>query len=159
LLAIAHEAGVDFRLNDIDILSRSTPVLCKVSPNSKFHIQDVNRAGGIIGIMAELSRAGLIDQEVNRVDGLTLAEAFDKYDIMNSRISTEAEKIYGSAPGGGRNLIMGSQKSRYKSLDKDRANGCIRNVDNAYSKDGGLAVLYGNIARNGCIVKTAGVKD
>jgi dihydroxy-acid dehydratase len=159
LLAIAHEAGVDFTMSDIDKLSRKTPVLCKVAPNSHYHIEDVNRAGGILGIMAELNRAGLVDTSVNRVDGLTLAQAIEKYDIMKDTASAEALKIYHSAPGGGRNLVMGSQDAKFRELDKDRVAGCIRNASDCYSKDGGLAVLYGNIARNGCIVKTAGVSE
>jgi dihydroxy-acid dehydratase len=159
LLAMAHEASVDFSLKDIDQLSRTTPVLCKVSPNSKYHIQDVNRAGGIMGIMAELDRAGLIDSSVSRVDGITLREAVNHYDLLSSRKSEEAENIYRSAPGGGRNLKLASQNAKFVTLDTDREKGCIRNLENAYSQDGGLAVLYGNIARNGCIVKTAGVKE
>lgn len=159
LLAIAHEAGVDFTMSDIDKLSRKTPVLCKVAPNSHYHIEDVNRAGGILGIMAELDRAGLIDNSVNRADGLTLGQAIEKYDIILSSAIPEAFEIYQSAPGGGRNLVMGSQQAKFKELDTDRANGCIRNDSNCYNKDGGLAVLYGNIARNGCIVKTAGVSE
>lgn len=159
LLAIAHEAGVDFTMSDIDKLSRKTPVLCKVAPNSHYHIEDVNRAGGILGIMAELNRAGLIDTSVNRADGLTLAQAIEKYDIMQSSAVADAFEVYQSAPGGGRNLVMGSQQAKFKELDTDRRSGCIRNESNSYSKDGGLAVLYGNIARNGCIVKTAGVSE
>lgn len=159
LLAIAHEANVDFSMEDIDELSRSTPVLCKVSPNSTYHIQDVNRAGGIIGIMAELSRGKLLNTDVNRVDGLTLKEAIQKYDLLNEERSEDALRVYSSAPGGGRNLKMASQKARFKTLDTDRKEGCIRNIENAYSQDGGLAVLYGNIATKGSIVKTAGVKE
>ncbi|MBE0653084.1 MAG: dihydroxy-acid dehydratase [Bacteroidales bacterium] len=159
LLAIAYEGNVEFTMKDIDALSRSTPVLCKVSPNSKYHIQDVNRAGGILGIMAELDRAGLVDTTVKRVDGLNLEEAISAYDLLSNAKTEEAEMIFSSAPGGGRNLKMASQKARFKTLDTDREKGCIRNLENAYSQDGGLAVLYGNIARNGCIVKTAGVKE
>lgn len=159
LLAIAHEAGVDFTMSDIDKLSRKTPVLCKVAPNSHYHIEDVNRAGGILGIMAELNRAGLLDTSVNRADGMTLAQAIEKYDIIQSSAIAEAFDVYQSAPGGGRNLVMGSQQAKFKELDTDRTSGCIRNESNSYSKDGGLAVLYGNIARNGCIVKTAGVSE
>jgi len=159
LLAIAHEAEVDFTMSDIDKLSRKTPILCKVAPNSHYHIEDVNRAGGILGIMGELSRAGLVDTSVNRADGLTLAQAIERYDIAQSSSTAAAFEIYQSAPGGGRNLVMGSQEAKFKELDTDRAGGCIRSESNSYSKDGGLAVLYGNIARNGCIVKTAGVSD
>lgn len=159
LLAIAHEAGVDFTMSDIDKLSRKTPVLCKVAPNSHYHIEDVNRAGGILGIMAELDRAGLIDTSVSRADGLTLAQAIEKYDITRNAAIADAFETFQSAPGGGRNLVMGSQQAKFKELDTDRANGCIRSNENCYFKDGGLAVLYGNIARNGCIVKTAGVSE
>lgn len=159
LLAIAHEAGVDFTMKDIDALSRKTPVLCKVAPNSNYHIEDVNRAGGILGIMSELEKCGLLTTSVNRVDGLTLNQAIKKYDLTNSELLPEAKEIYQSAPGGGRNLKMGSQESKFRELDTDRTKGCIRNLENCYNKDGGLAVLYGNIARNGCIVKTAGVSE
>ena len=157
ILAIAHEAGVDFKMSDINELSRVTPNLCKVAPNGDYHIQDVNRAGGILSILAELSRGGHLDVSVPRADGLTLGEAIAKYDIMNENANEEVLKIYKSAPGGGRNLVLGSQESYYKEFDNDRANGCIRDIDHAYSKDGGIAVLYGNIAEDGCIVKTAGV--
>jgi dihydroxy-acid dehydratase len=159
LLAIAHEAGVDFTMTDIDKLSRKTPVLCKVAPNSHYHIEDVNRAGGILGIMSELNRAGLIDTNVHRADGLTLEQALENHDILKDSANANALDLYRSAPGGGRNLIMGSQDSKFKELDTDREKGCIRNESNCYNKDGGLAVLYGNIARNGCIVKTAGVSE
>ncbi|MGQ7870682.1 dihydroxy-acid dehydratase [Sunxiuqinia sp. sy24] len=157
ILAIAQEAGVDFTMEDIDKLSRHTPNLCKVAPNSDYHIEDVNRAGGILGILAEMNRGGLLDTSVSRVDGHTLAEAIEQFDITKEGVSEVAIKKYKSAPAGVRNNVMGSQESYYKELDTDRAEGCIRNVEHAYSKDGGLAVLYGNIARNGCIIKTAGV--
>lgn len=157
ILAIAQEAGVDFTMEDIDKLSRNTPNLCKVAPNSDYHIEDVNRAGGILGILAEMDRAGLLDTSVSRVDGLTLAEAIQKYDVMNPKVSEEVITKYKSAPAGVRNNVMGSQESYYKALDTDREKGCIRDLEHAYSKDGGLAVLFGNIARNGCIIKTAGV--
>jgi dihydroxy-acid dehydratase len=157
ILAIAQEAGVDFTMEDIDKLSRNTPNLCKVAPNSDYHIEDVNRAGGILGILAEMDRAGLLDTSVSRVDGLTLAEAIQKYDVMNPGVSDEVITKYKSAPAGVRNNVMGSQESYYKALDTDREKGCIRDLEHAYSKDGGLAVLFGNIARNGCIIKTAGV--
>ncbi|MEA1896128.1 MAG: dihydroxy-acid dehydratase [Bacteroidota bacterium] len=157
LLAIAHEAGVKFNMKDIDELSKKVPTLCKVSPSSNYHIQDVNRAGGVISILGELKRAGLIDTTVRRVDFPDLKTAIKKYDIRNSSISNEALEIYESAPGLFKNLKLASQDKVYKSLDTNRQNGCIRNMENSYSKDGGLAVLYGNIARNGCIVKTAGV--
>lgn len=157
ILAIAAEGEVNFTMKDIDELSRVTPNLCKVAPNGNYHIQDVNRAGGILGILAELSRAGMLELSVPRADGNTLGEAIAKYDVMADPVSEDAFRRYKSAPGGGRNLLMGSQESYYKELDTDRADGCIRDYEHAYNKDGGLAVLYGNIARNGCIVKTAGV--
>jgi dihydroxy-acid dehydratase len=157
LLAIAHEAEVDFTMEDIDKLSRITPNLCKVAPSSHYHVQDVNRAGGILGILAELDRAGLLETSVNRIDGKTLKQAMAEFDVMNDKVSEEALRKYKSAPGGGRNLVLGSQDTYYKELDTDREKGCIRNFENAYNKDGGLAVLYGNIAESGCIVKTAGV--
>ena len=157
LLAIAHEAEVDFTMKDIDQLSRVTPNLCKVAPSSHFHVQDVNRAGGILSILAELDRAALMETSVNRVDGKTLKEALADYDITSGTVSEIALKKFKSAPGGGRNLVLGSQESYYKELDTDRAKGCIRDMEHAYNKDGGLAVLYGNIAEKGCIVKTAGV--
>ena len=158
LLALAHEAGVDFTMADIDALSRKVPNLCKVAPSSHYHVEDVNRAGGILSIMAELARAGLLDTSVQRADGLTLAQALDKYDILSAKVCPEAIQLCQSAPaGGGRNLKMGSQATSYEQLDTDRAAGCIRDAAHCYSRDGGLAVLYGNIAAKGCIVKTAGV--
>jgi dihydroxy-acid dehydratase len=159
LLAVANEAGADFSMADIDMLSRRTPVLCKVAPNSHYHIQDVNRAGGILSIMKQLADKGLVDTSVKRVDSLTLGEAIDAYAIEGENFSAEADDLWHSAPGGGRNLKLGSQSSTYKTLDKDRANGCIRDFDHAYVKDGGLAVLKGNIAVDGCVVKTAGVDE
>jgi dihydroxy-acid dehydratase len=159
LLAIAREAEVDFTMKDMDALSKTTPVLCKVAPSSSYHVEDVNRAGGILGILAELNRGGLLSEEVFRVDGKTLGEALAIYDIMNKKIDPAAETIYRAAPGGKFNLTMGSQESTYRELDTDRTNGCIRNMEHAYSRDGGLAVLYGNIAEDGCIVKTAGVDE
>ena len=160
ILAIASEAGVDLTMDDMDRLSRSTPCLCKVAPNSeKYHIQDVNRAGGIMGILAELSKGGLLNTKVHRVDGLNLAEAIEKYDITNSNISDEVANIYKSAPAHRFNLVMGSQNSQYKELDADREKGCIRNMENAYTKDGGLGILKGNIAIDGCVIKTAGVDE
>jgi dihydroxy-acid dehydratase len=161
LLAIAQEAEVDFTMDDIDKLSRKTPCLCKVAPNTqKYHIQDVNRAGGILGIMKELDRAKLIDSSVSRADGLTLAQAISKYDITkNTIITREAELTYKSAPGNRFNLVMGSQDNYFPTLDIDREEGCIRNAEHAYTKDGGLAILKGNIALNGCVVKTAGVDE
>ena len=158
LLAIAREAGVDFTLADIDRLSRRTPCLCKVAPSSPYHLEDVGRAGGILSIMGELAEAGLLDTAVGRVDGLTLGEAIERYDIVRPTRTEEAVAVYSSAPGGlGRNLELGSQSNCYTELDTDRERGCIRDVAHAYQKDGGLAVLFGNIARRGCVVKTAGV--
>jgi dihydroxy-acid dehydratase len=158
LLAIAHEAGVEFTMGDIDRLSRITPNLCKVAPSSHYHVQDVNRAGGILSIMAELDRAGLLETSANRIDGRTLKEAIEEYDITQPSISADAMKRYLSSPGDGkRNLVLASQENYYSELDGDREKGCIRNLENAYNKEGGLAVLYGNIAEKGCIVKTAGV--
>ena len=160
LLAIAHEAEVDFRMDDIDMLSRRIPCLCKVAPNTqKYHIQDVNRAGGILGILGELSKGGLLDTSVRRVDGTTLAEAIARYDICGQTVDPEALRIYSSAPGGKFCITLGAQQQRYETLDTDRAEGCIRDLSHAYSRDGGLAVLKGNIALDGCVVKTAGVDE
>lgn len=157
LLAIAKEACVDFTMKDIDMLSRKIPNICKVAPSSQYHVQDVNRAGGILGIMAELDRGGLIDKSVNRLDYRTLGDAIEQWDVMGGKASAEVFDTYLSAPAGKRNLVMGSQTAMYKEIDNDRKNGCVRSVPNAYSEDGGLAVLYGNIAANGSIVKTAGI--
>ena len=161
LLAIANEAGVDFTMDDIDMLSRRVPCLCKVAPNTqKYHIQDVNRAGGILNILAELSKGGLLDTSVCRVDGMTLAEAIEKYNINKAgEADADAWRIYTSAPANKFNIELGSQNTYYQALDTDRANGCIRDLEHAYSKDGGLAVLKGNIAKDGCVVKTAGVDE
>lgn len=160
LLAIAHEAEVDFTMDDIDKLSRKTPCLCKVAPNTdKYHIQDVNRAGGILSILGELAKANLIDTSVKRADGMTLAQAIEKYDITKASINKDAEILYKSAPGNKFNLVMGSQDSYYPTLDTDRVSGCIRDFDHAYTKDGGLGILKGNIALDGCVVKTAGVDE
>lgn len=158
LLAIAYEAEAEFTMADIDRLSRNTPVLCKVAPNSHYHIQDVNRAGGILSIMKILADNGLLDTNVKRVDGLTLREAIDVYTPDSERFDSEkAMPLWTAAPGGEKSVEMGSQEQRYESLELDRAKGCIRDMDHAYDKDGGLAVLYGNIAEDGCVVKTAGV--
>ena len=160
ILAIANEGGVDFTMDDMDELSRRVPCICKVAPNTKdYHIQDVNRAGGIIGIMSELAKGGLIDTSVYRADGNTLEQAIRKYDITNDTYSEEAISIYSSAPGNRRNIVMASQDAQYKTLDTDRVGGCIRSLEHAYTKDGGLAILKGNIAMNGCVVKTAGVDE
>lgn len=160
LLAIAQEAEADFSMDDIDMLSRRTPCLCKVAPNTPvYHIQDVNRAGGILAIMDELIKAGLADGSTNRVDGLTLSEAVDKCSTSSPNITEEAIKKYKSAPAHRFSIQMGSQETYYKELDVDRASGCIRDAAHAYSKDGGLAILKGNIALDGCVVKTAGVDE
>ena len=172
LLAVAHEAGVNFTMDDIDALSRRVPCICKVAPTTqKYHIEDVNRAGGILGIMGELAKGNLLHTDLKRVDGLTLAEAIAKYDIVDRQQTTEngqqtedncqldAQRIYTSAPARKFSNVMGSQESYYKELDTDRAEGCIRDLAHAYSKDGGLAVLKGNIAQDGCVVKTAGVDE
>lgn len=159
LLAVANEAGVDFKMSDIDQLSRRIPVLCKVAPNGKFHVQDVNRAGGIMRILGELASEGYLDLSVSRVDYGTLGEALCENNINNSGIKPEVEKRYLAAPGLRRNLELGSQSNYYKELDLDSANGCIRDVKHAYFKDGGIAVLTGNLAQTGCIVKSAGVDE
>ncbi len=157
LLAIAHEAGVDFTMRDIDLLSRKVPNLCKVAPSSHYHMEDVNRAGGIMAILGELDRAGLIDTGVCRVDSASLAATLAAWDIMRDSHSAVADALFLGAPAGRRNLVLGSQDCRYAVADRDRTSGCIRDIAHCYSKDGGLAVLYGNIAEKGCIVKTAGV--
>lgn len=159
LLAIANEAGADFTMDDIDMLSRRTPVLCKVAPNSHYHIQDVNRAGGILSIMKQLADSELVDTSVKRVDGMTLQQAIDRYAIGGKDYCDEANELWRSAPCEKKNLTLGSQMSYYSELDTDRAAGCIRDTANAYVKDGGLAVLKGNIAVDGCVVKTAGVDE
>ena len=160
LLAVANEAGADFKMDDIDMLSRKSPVLCKVAPNTnKYHIEDVNRAGGILSIMKQLADQGLINKDVKRVDGITLGEAIEKYAIEGKDFSEEASELWHSAPGHVHTTVMGSQNNRFKQLDSDRAEGCIRDFDHAYVKDGGLAVLKGNIAKDGCVVKTAGVDE
>jgi dihydroxy-acid dehydratase len=157
LLAIAREAEVDFTMKDIDRLSRKIPVLCKVAPSSHYHVEDVNRAGGILAILGELERGGLVDKSVKRVDLLTLGEAIEAYDLTRQGASDKARDIFASAPAGIKNLKMGSQGVMFKEHDLDRTSGCIRDIEHCYFKDGGLAVLYGNIARDGCVVKTAGV--
>ncbi len=160
LLAVAQEAGADFTMTDIDELSRRVPCLCKLAPNTqKYSVQECGRAGGILGIMNELVKGGLIDGNVNRVDRHTLGEQMKRYDITNGTPDAEAERIYGSAPGHRFSTVMGSQDARWESLDADRACGCIRDIEHAYTKDGGLAVLFGNIAQDGCVVKTAGVDE
>jgi len=157
LLAIAQEAEVDFTMKDIDELSRKIPNICKVSPSSQYHVQDVNRAGGILSIMGELERVNLIDSSVKRIDYPTLHDAISDWDIRGENALPAAFDVFRSAPSMIKNLKMGSHNSAFKELDTDRENGCIRSSEHSYSKDGGLAVLYGNIARKGCIVKTAGI--
>ena len=159
LLAIAYEAGVDFTMEDMDRLSRKTPCICKVAPNSHYHIEDVNRAGGIMGILAELDRGGLIHSDVKRIDSLNLKYAMRDNDLVGKEVTKEALDKWNSAPGGVKNLTMGSQNSQYKNLDTNRHDGCIRSKQFAYTKEGGLAILFGNIAEKGCVVKTAGVDE
>jgi dihydroxy-acid dehydratase len=159
LLAIAREAGVNFTMKDIDELSRKIPNICKVAPSSQYHVQDVNRAGGILGIMGELERGNLIDTTVKRVDYPTLREAISDWDIQGTKVLPAAFDIYKSAPSMEKNLKMGSHNTMYKELDTDREKGCVRSVEHPYNKDGGLAVLFGNIARKGSIVKTAGIDN
>ncbi len=160
LLAVANEGGVDFKMKDIDALSRKVPCLCKLAPNTqKYSVENCNRAGGILGILGELAKGGLLDTSVRRVDGMTLGDAVAKYDITKENIDSEASRIYHSAPGRKFTTTMGSQDAQWETLDTDRAEGCIRDLEHAYSKDGGLAVLFGNIAKDGCVVKTAGVDE
>ncbi len=165
LLAVAQEGGVDFTMSDIDQLSRKTPCLCKLAPNTqKYSVQECNRAGGILGILGELNKGGLIDGSAKRVDGLTLGEAMERYaaslGLSEGRGDADDPRhIYFSAPGGRFSTKMGSQSELYDTLDLDRAGGCIRDIEHAYTKDGGLAVLFGNIAQDGCVVKTAGVDE
>mgnify|MGYP001539301456 FL=1 len=158
LLAVAQEAGADFTMSDIDELSRRVPCLCKLAPNTqKYSLQECNRAGGIFGIINELAKGGLINEDVMRVDGKTLGEQLRKYDITGNGIDGDAERIYRSAPGRKFSTVMGSQDEQWDTLDTDRSAGCIRDIEHSYTKDGGLAVLFGNIAQDGCVVKTAGV--
>ncbi|MGM9766645.1 MAG: dihydroxy-acid dehydratase [Candidatus Cryptobacteroides sp.] len=160
LLAVANEAGADFKMSDIDELSRRVPCLCKVAPNTaKYHVQDVNRAGGVVAIMNELVKGGLVDTSLVRVDGITLAEEIDRYCIDSPDVTDEAKGIYSSAPAGRFSTEMASQSNDYDSFDADRENGCIRDLEHSYTKDGGLGVLFGNIAKNGCVIKTAGVDE
>ena len=160
LLAVAQEAGADFNMKDIDELSRKVPCLCKLAPNTqKYSVQECGRAGGILGILGELQKGGLLHTEAQRVDGMTLGDAIAKYSITGNTIDAEADRIYHSAPGRRFSTVMGSQDAQWESLDTDRENGCIRDIEHAYTKDGGLAVLFGNIAQDGCVVKTAGVYE
>ena len=160
LLAVAQEAEVDFTMADIDRLSRMVPCLCKLAPNTaRFSVEDCGRAGGILGILGELSKGGLLRTDVKRVDGRTLGEAIEKYCVTNEIIDSDAQRIYGSAPAGKFCNQLGAQSTMWQCLDIDRENGCIRDLEHAYTKDGGLAVLFGNIAQDGCVVKTAGVDE
>ncbi|MDR1727555.1 MAG: dihydroxy-acid dehydratase [Acidobacteriota bacterium] len=160
LLAVAREAGVDFTMKDIDALSRRVPVLCKVAPSSAYHVEDVHRAGGVMGILGELDRAGLLDTSARRVDGGDLKAALDAYDIARPTATDEARQMYLSAPGrAGRNLALASQEAYHPAPDLDREAGCVRDYAHCYFRDGGLAVLFGNLAPQGCIVKTAGVDE
>ena len=160
LLAVAGEAGVDFTMSDIDALSRRVPCLCKLAPNSaKYSMQDCGRAGGIIGILGELAKGGLLDTTAVRVNGATLGEDIAKYSITGENIDSEAKRIYSTAPANVFCNTMGAQECTFETLDTDRENGCIRSLEHAYTRDGGLAILFGNIAANGCVVKTAGVDE
>lgn len=160
LLAAAQEAGVDFSMKDIDAISRRVPCLCKVAPaTSKYHIEDVHRAGGILGILAELNRAGLVDTSVNNIHSGTLGKAIEAWDVKASDVKAETLEFFKASPGGVPTQVAFSQSRYFNELDLDRTEGCIRDKANAYSQDGGLAVLYGNLAENGCIVKTAGVDE
>lgn len=160
LLAVAQEAEADFKMADIDALSRKVPCLCKLAPNTqKYSVQECGRAGGILGILGELAKGGLLDTSVKRVDGATLGEDIEKYSILKENIDPEAQRIYETGPCGEFCNKLGAQNSKWESLDKDRTNGCIRDIEHAYTKDGGLAVLFGNIAQDGCVVKTAGVDE
>lgn len=160
LLAVAQEAEVDFTMKDIDTLSRKTPFLCKLAPNTqKYSVQECGRAGGMMGILAELAKGGLIDTSVRRVNGATLGEDIEKYSILKENIDPEAKRIYSSAPANKFCNQLGVQDTTYETLDTDRENGCIRDIDHAYTKDGGMAILFGNIAQDGCVVKTAGVDE
>ena len=160
LLAIAQEGGVEFTMADIDRLSRKTPFLCKLAPNSqRYSVQECGRAGGMLNLLGELAKGGLVDTSVKRVNGATLAEDIEKYSILKETLHPEAERIYSSAPAGAFCTKLGAQDTRYETLDADRMNGCIRDIEHAYTRDGGMAVLFGNIAKDGCVVKTAGVDE
>nr|WP_319566147.1 dihydroxy-acid dehydratase [uncultured Rhodoferax sp.] len=159
ILAVAQEADIDFTMADIDRVSRTVPQLCKVAPNTqKYHLEDVHRAGGIMAILGELDRAGKLHTDVPTVHAKTLKDALDQWDIVRNP-SAEVQTFFRAGPAGVPSQVAFSQKSRWPNLDIDRAEGCIRSVDNAYSQEGGLAVLVGNIALNGCVVKTAGVDE
>ena len=160
LLAVAQEAGVDFTMADIDMLSRKTPFLCKLAPNSqKYSVQECGRAGGMLNLLGELAKGGLVDTSVKRVNGHTLEEDIQKYSILKAEVDPEAKRIYSSAPAGVFCNKLGVQNTMYETLDTDREKGCIRDIEHAYTKDGGMAILFGNIAQDGCVVKTAGVDE
>jgi dihydroxy-acid dehydratase len=159
LLAAAHEAGVNFGLKEIDELSRRVPCLCKVAPSSSYHLEDVHRAGGIPSILGELDRAGLLNRGVRTVHSASLREFLDQWDLGSPSVSDAAVELFHAAPGGVRTIRPYSQSSRWSSLDTDRVAGCIRDAAHAYTADGGLAVLHGNLAPDGAIVKTAGVPE
>ncbi|MCD8303671.1 MAG: dihydroxy-acid dehydratase [Prevotellaceae bacterium] len=160
LLAVAQEAEVDFTMADIDKLSRRTPFLCKLAPNSqKYSVQECGRAGGMLNLLGELQKGGLIDTSVRRVNGATLEEDIEKYSILKENVDPEARRIFSSAPGGRFCNELGKQSNCYDTLDTDRSAGCIRDIEHAYTRDGGMAVLFGNIAKDGCVVKTAGVDE
>src|SRR5690606_26137081 len=160
LLAAAQEAGVDFTMSDIDRISRRVPCLCKVAPaTDRYHIEDVHRAGGIMGILGELARADLLNLDVGNIHSGTLGQAIAAWDINSGNAAPAVQAFYTAAPGGVRTQVAFSQDRHYQQLDLDREKGCIRSKAHAYSQDGGLAVLYGNLAPNGCIVKTAGVDE
>jgi dihydroxy-acid dehydratase len=159
LLAAAHEAGVSFGLKEIDELSRRVPCLCKVAPSSSYHVEDVHRAGGIPTILGELDRAGLLNTDVRTVHSGSLREFLDEWDLRSAAVSAEAVSLYHAAPGGVRTTRPYAQSARWDTLDLDRTGGCIRDIEHAYTADGGLAVLFGNLAPDGAIVKTAGVPE
>jgi dihydroxy-acid dehydratase len=159
ILAIAHEAGVAFEMKDIDRLSRRVPNMCKVAPSSHYHVEDVHRAGGIMSILGELDRAGLIHRDVRTVHTETMGAAIDQNDIRRPTATAAAKERALAAPGGVATKVAFSQDKYFRDADVDRERGCIRDHEHAYSKDGGLGVLYGNIAADGCIVKTAGVDE
>jgi dihydroxy-acid dehydratase len=159
LLAAAHEARVGFGLKEIDELSRRVPCLCKVAPSSSYHVEDVHRAGGIPGILGELDRAGLLNTDTHTVHSASLREFLDAWDLRSPKVTDGATELFHAAPGGVRTTRPYSQSTRWAALDTDRASGCIRDVKHAYTPDGGLAVLYGNLAPEGAIVKTAGVPE
>jgi len=160
LLAAVQEAGIDFTMADIDRLSRVVPQLCKVAPSTpEYHVEDVHRAGGIMGILAELDRAGLIHNDLPTVHSPSLRDALDKWDIVSGHVSDAVKTFYKAGPAGIPTQTAFSQSTRWPSLDADREKGCIRNLENAFSLEGGLAVLTGNLAPDGCVVKTSGVDE